>query len=446
MARRDYFTRLDAYYSDLSSFLQSDQEDVDHQYVPASHTHNLWTGCHLNYQPDKHSVTFQDTQTNSHLKVHQGFLQNSPPEFHPYSHPDVHPDSPPESPPHVQDIYSHPEPYHRSRSGSDVSTDSTHSDGSFSSGLGSSILDSSVSSNGSGLGLSNGLGCNKELELGCNKRLKYNSELECNNGLGCSNGLGFSHGSGFNDGPEFTNRLECNSGFESGNELKARQNQKSSSEKLDSGSYALDKKPSYRLHRNSLCKVSFPSRTWDLIRHSLLISLDSDNVFICDQFLGKSNSMALLQELSYLRNSGMFAENSSKETSSDCSSIYLSEPSPGHRQVDGLIFLVYKLASYYTDEWNKISVELQHYPKGHSSIPFSSRRNSSKNEVLKCFYFPNFECNAKCDGLFTIKSTERIIPIEPKMDRLVVFWGDVYECSFSPCNVERFLVNIEICR
>ncbi len=215
-----------------------------------------------------------------------------------------------------------------------------------------------------------------------------------------------------------------------------------------------DRLPPYKLHKNSMCRVTFPGRTWDIMRQSFMIALELDNVFICDHFLGANGASALLQELWYLRNSGEFDKSMRKGPYYDYSCMYLSEQSRSHRQLDALVLMVFKLALYFTDQWNKVSVELCYYPGGHTLKTVTTEEYESQRKMLKCVYFPNTDWNIQEEpgvgeeppGMMAIKTPQRVTKVEPIMDRLVVFWGDILEHSFTECNRETFAVNVFVKR
>ena len=212
-----------------------------------------------------------------------------------------------------------------------------------------------------------------------------------------------------------------------------------------------DKFPRYKLQKNSMCKVSFPGKTWDIMMQGLRIALEVDNVFICNNFLGPNGSAALLQELWYLRNTGEFDNQMRKGPQYDYSCLYLLQQNKSHRQLDALVLMVYKLALYYSDQWHKISVELCYYPAGHSSKIFSTDEYDTERKVLKCIYFPNADWGSEggdeeTPGLISVKTAQRTTRVEPMMDRLIVFWGDLLEYAVSQSNKERFGIILYIKR
>ena len=212
-----------------------------------------------------------------------------------------------------------------------------------------------------------------------------------------------------------------------------------------------DKLPRYRLHKNSMCKVSFPGKTWDIMMQGFRIALEVDNVFICNNFMGAEGATALLQELWFLRNTGEFDKQMRKGPLYNYSCLYILKQNKIHRQIDALVLMVYKLALYYTDQWNKISVELCYYPEGHSSRIFSTEKYESERKILKCIYFPNTDWTPEKEkeeisGLVSFKTSHRLTRVEPVMDRLIVFWGDCLEHSINASSKEKFGMNLYIKR
>ena len=211
-----------------------------------------------------------------------------------------------------------------------------------------------------------------------------------------------------------------------------------------------DKLPRYKLHKNSMCKVTFPGKTWDIMMQGFRIALDVDNVFICNNFMGPEGAAALLRELWFLRNTGEFDQQMRKGPQYNYSCLYMLEQHKSHRQLDALVLMVYKLALYHTDQWDKISVELCYYPEGHSARTFSTEEYDSERQILKCVYFPNSdwgpEEEEEVPGLISVKTSHKVTRVEPVMDRLLVFWGDLLEHSVNPSIKERFGINLYIKR
>ena len=214
-----------------------------------------------------------------------------------------------------------------------------------------------------------------------------------------------------------------------------------------------DELPPYKIDRNSRCKVSFPSRTWDIMMQGFRIALETDNVFVCDHFLGRDAAEVALTELRMLKETGQFERHMRRaagEPSLKYACLYLMDQEEGHRQLDALVLMVYKLAHYYTSPWNKVSLELSYFPEGHRD--HVSPRNADINRrLLKCIYFPNNDWNLSppdpeidyLPGMLTVKNGRRPPNrIEPVFDRLVAFWGDALDHTISECPDERFGVTV----
>lgn len=213
-------------------------------------------------------------------------------------------------------------------------------------------------------------------------------------------------------------------------------------------------------------QVTFPYRTWDVMMQGFRNALESDTVFVCDYFLGGEVAIGVLRELALFRDGRLFERYMKR--AQDCSppynyaSLFLLEQERTHPKLDTLSVMVYKLASYYTSDWNRVSVELTYYPTGHrkQTISKQSSRQSSQmdRKVLKCVYFPNpdwkqYMANSHTQqpaGAMTIltpvRAGVRSMAVDPVFDRLVVFWGDMLDHEIAECPQECFRVILWIQR
>ena len=218
-----------------------------------------------------------------------------------------------------------------------------------------------------------------------------------------------------------------------------------------------DELPPYRIHRNSIYKVSFPGRTWDIMMQGFRIALEYDNVFVCDHFLGRDNAERALTELRQLKETGQFERHMRRgpgEPSLNYACLYLMDQEDSHMQLDALVLMVYKLARYYCDNWDKVSVEVSYFPEGHRAQ--ETKRSDSGRRQLKCIYYPNNDWNLQAPpmpdvmpegvtGTLTVQNVHSRKPphlIEPVFDRLVVFWGDALDHVISECPDERYGVTV----
>ncbi len=213
----------------------------------------------------------------------------------------------------------------------------------------------------------------------------------------------------------------------------------------------LDVLPQYQIQRNSIYRVSFPYRTWDAMMQGFRVALEMDNVFVCDHFLGREGAVGALNELHWLRDGRLFERHMRRAHDHppyNYACLFLLEQEETHKQLDTLALMVYKLALYYANDWNRTSVELSYYPQGHREQAIEKQKQNTR-KVLKCIYFPNQDWSSAIDplsgkphGMLTVQTLGKPMQLEPVFDRLVVFWGDTLDHSMAACPAESFKVTI----
>ena len=64
--------------------------------------------------------------------------------------------------------------------------------------------------------------------------------------------------------------------------------------------------PAYSIDKDSVYKVGFASRTWEVMRQGFRVALGGDSGFVCDHFLGREIAMGVMRELRAMRDGRLF--------------------------------------------------------------------------------------------------------------------------------------------
>lgn len=219
--------------------------------------------------------------------------------------------------------------------------------------------------------------------------------------------------------------------------------------------------PPYCFSTECATNVYFNSSAWSTIRQSFRIALEHSTVFVCDRFLGEKMATELENELESLRNDPTFFQadeqspcGASVAKSSRRITVDLTGPnSQVHRNIDGLVLLIYKLGCFVSS-WSKITARISHYLETTQEVVTCWKNPAIPSErVLKCVYFPRRARSSGCvsgngvneDGGVHLRSPVQNLNVRANEDRLVAYWNDKMEAT-SCASKDSFTICVTLHR